>query len=243
MSNIQKTLDSLQPYVIGIRYLEGFPVVDALFTEGWSVPNSDTVSKAKGDNEYNYYMFFSDKPGVGLDEILSFVELTIKANLEREKKHELLKEKVNELKEVFKRNPLTKLLRLKFTFNEEELIPTINEFNLDHSEEIFIENSEPEELTPISAIEKVPVVEALPDSIPQNEIPLTEEEIEILEEEKRAENYKKIKEAQKTKSDIKKITAKVELPPKKISEAINTPQICDCGPEEACEKCIESKDY
>lgn len=243
MSNIQKTLDSLQPYVIGIRYLEGFPVVDALFTEGWSVPNSDTVSKAKGDNEYNYYMFFSDKPGVGLDEILSFVELTIKANLEREKKHELLKEKVNELKEVFKRNSLTKLLRLKFTFNEEELIPTINEFNLDHSEEIFIENSEPEELTPISTIEKVPVPETLPDSISQNEIPLTEEEIEILEEEKRAENYKKIKEAQKTKNDIKKITAKVELPPKKILETINTLQICDCGPEEACEKCIESKDY
>jgi len=28
MSNIQKTLDSLQPYVIGIRYLEGTVLVD-----------------------------------------------------------------------------------------------------------------------------------------------------------------------------------------------------------------------
>jgi hypothetical protein len=28
--NIQKTLDSLQPYVIGIRYLDGIPLVDVV---------------------------------------------------------------------------------------------------------------------------------------------------------------------------------------------------------------------
>ena len=33
MSNIQKTLDSLQPYVIGIRYLEGTALVDVVFKD------------------------------------------------------------------------------------------------------------------------------------------------------------------------------------------------------------------
>jgi hypothetical protein len=130
MANLQKTLDALQPYVIGIRYLEGYPVVDAVFKDGWTLPDSDSIKKVKGNEEMNYFMLFSEKNGVGLDELLEFVDLVIKVNVEREKKHELLKEKVNELKELFKKTSLVKLKRLKFSFNEEDLVPELEDFDL-----------------------------------------------------------------------------------------------------------------
>jgi hypothetical protein len=70
MSKIQKTLDSLQPYVIGIRYMEGTPLVDVVFKEGWSVPDEPNIKRIKGDESMNYHMILSDAKGAGLDELL-----------------------------------------------------------------------------------------------------------------------------------------------------------------------------
>lgn len=250
MSNIQKTLDSLQPYVIGIRYVEGTPVVDAVFKEGWSVPTDNNVMMAKGDESMNYYMLFSESPNIGLDDLLSYVDKVIKLNLEREKKHELLRVKVNELKEVFKKNTLAKLTRLKFTFAEEELVGNLNDFDIDiddempaeevFEEEIFEENNtnQTEGLTnPLQYLDEN-----------GNPIELTEDEREILEEEARAErNRKAIRNKQKP-SVTTKVQNKVELPPKRkpelvLSESYETETDCDCGPDEACDKCIDSKGF
>ena len=74
MSNIQKTLDALQPYVIGIRYLEGTAVVDAVFKEGWTVLDDPNIKKIKGNEELNYFMFYSEAPNIGLDELLNYVK-------------------------------------------------------------------------------------------------------------------------------------------------------------------------
>ena len=81
MSNIQKTLDSLQPYVIGIRYLEGMPVVDVVFKPEWSVQEDPRIKMMKGNDEVNYYMLFSEVKGIGLDELLGFVDKNIKLNI------------------------------------------------------------------------------------------------------------------------------------------------------------------
>jgi len=207
MSNIQKTLDSLQPYVIGIRYLEGTPLVDAVFKEGWTVPEDPSVKKIKGNDELNYYMIFSETQGIGLDELLEYVAKTIKLNEEREKKHELLKVRVNELKELFKRTPLAKLNRLKFTFTDEELVPKLDEFEVDDSfeeipvEQIIVQPETPS--TPVAYVDEN-----------KNPIALTEEDKEMLEEEARAERNRKAM-AQKKKPSA---AAKIELPPKKKIE-------------------------
>jgi hypothetical protein len=187
MSNLQKTLDALQPYVIGIRYLDGMPVIDAVFKDGWTVPDSNIITKVKGNNDVNYYMLYSENDGIGLDELLEYVDATIKANIEREKKHELLKEKINDLKEIFKKNTLLKLKNLKFVFNEEDFVPELNDLDLEQPEE-----------EPIAAPESVSVIEQQdsyePPTIEEN---LTDEEREILEEEARAENFRKAQEIKK----------------------------------------------
>jgi hypothetical protein len=254
MSNIQKALDALQPYVIGIRYLDGTVLVDVVFKEGWSVPEDPQINKAKGDEAMNYYMLFSESPNIGLDEILAYVERTIKLNLEREKKHELLREKVNELKELFKKNSLEKLNRLKFTFKEEDLVPNLNDFDIDIDDDLTptpypVETHEEpfeEEVIeePIQPIDTNHVAYLDKDG---NPIELTDDEKELLEEEARAERNMKMLQAKKQSQSSNKKINKVELPPKPqpklemVTTEYNTD--CDCGPNDACDKCIDSKDF
>ena len=222
MSSIQKTLDSLQPYVIGIRYLEGLPLVDTVFKEGWTVPEDPSITKVKGDEGMNYYMIYSEKKGVGIDELLSFVDKTIKLNLEREKKHELLRVKVEELKKLFKDNSLVKLSRLKFTFSEEDILPSLGEFDLnieEQKEPEQIEQTEPIQEAVIYSAEMVDSMyseeEMVSQTVPQyvdengNPIQYTEEELEMMEEEARAERNRKL-----FKNKKNGMASKIELPPR-----------------------------
>jgi hypothetical protein len=244
MSNLQKALDALQPYVIGIRYLDGMPVVDAVFKEDWTLPQSNTINKVKGNNDVNYYMLFSETDGIGLDELLTYVDVTIKTNIEKEKKHELLKQKVNELKELFKQTSLLKLQNLKFIFAEEDLMPSIQELEIKElpeetaSTNLNINEEENTEVLRVDEIEK----QRTPESSISEES-LTDEEREILEEERRAENYRKFQEMQKSNQQLENIKKKVELPPKKNFETKNKiiEEQCECGPDEACDKCIDKK--
>lgn len=225
MSNIQKTLDSLQPYVIGIRYLEGTPLVDAVFKEGWTVPEDSKIKKMKGNEEMNYYMLFSEAQGVGLDELLAYVRRTIDLNVEREKKHDLLREKVNELKEIFKKNSLDKLKRLKFTFSEEDLVPKLNDFDVEiddtyEEEEVVTEtpNLYPENIEeyPTSGEKEFEDVQpSVPTYLDENGNPieLSEEELEMIEEEERAKRNLEILKQKKEKDKLK-VSNKVELPPR-----------------------------
>ena len=252
MSNIQKTLDSLQPYVIGIRYLDGVVLVDAVFKEGWAVPDEPNIKKAKGNDEMNYYMIFSDTPEIGLDELLNYVERIIKLNQEREKKHDLLRQKVNELKEVFKKNPLTKLSRLKFSFEDEDLTPKLDDFDVDFDLEEIVQ---PKIVQPKIAEEpfvEEPFVEEIIDG-PKvngfdyldedgNPIVMSELELEMIEEENRAARNLKM-------TSKKTPSTKIELPPKRKLQMETSgseyeserESECECGPEEACEKCIDRK--
>lgn len=248
MSNIQKTLDSLQPYVIGIRYLEGTALVDAVFKEGWTVPDEPNISKAKGNEEMNYYMIFSEAEGVGLDELLAYVERTIKLNQEREKKHDLLREKVNELKELFKKNSLTKLTRLKFSFSEEDLMPKLDDFDLDDdmsSSPMVSPTNQIEQNFEEETINNATINNASYLDENGNPIEMTEEELEMLEEEARAERNRKA--MGRKNNPISNMAKKIELPPKrKIEMAMADSDYdsdCECGPEEACGKCIDKKGF
>jgi hypothetical protein len=217
MSSIQKTLDSLQPYVIGIRYLDGLPLVDTVFKEGWNVPEDTAITKVKGDEGMNYYMIYSEKKGVGIDELLSFVDKTIKLNLEREKKHELLRLKVEELKKLFQDNSLARLTRLKFTFAEEDIVPSLGEFDLNIEEQIETEQIETEDVEEpvIYTTEMVDNMYSEEELVPQyvdengNPIQYTEEELEMMEEEARAERNRKL-----FKNKKNGMASKIELPPR-----------------------------
>jgi len=239
MANIQKILDALQPYVIGIRYKDGIPLVDALFKEGWVIPDDSNIQKIKGNDEVNYYMIYSDQPSIGIDELLGYVDKVIKLNQEREKKHELLRVRVNELKEIFKKNSLKTLTRLKFIIAEDELLPELDEFDTD-----FNLNSLDSAPEPTS--QELPYLEETIPQVPQTyldsegkPIELTDEEKEILEEEARGERNRQLLAQKQTKPIRNNAARNVELPPK--PKPVSTNGSCGCGPDEACAICIDNK--
>ena len=248
MANLQKALNALKPYVISIRYVEDLVVVDTIFKTGWNLIESSTIKRIKGEDEtLNYYMIFSDNPNIGLDELLDYVSNVIKINLDREKKHDLLRAKVNELKEVFKKHTLSQLSRLKLIIADEELVPTLNEFDIDDE----IDEPLPQQINQpveeqVFTSPGIPAVEYDQQVMQHQQQPLTEEEREMLEEEARAENFRRKREAEKLNGKVKP-KMNVELPPRrKISEAIIANTLmpdCECGPDEACEKCIDSKGF
>jgi len=262
MSSIQTKLESLQPYIHSIRFLQGVPVIDMILADGWTVLEDPNITRVKGEEGLNYHMLFSDKPGIDLDALLLHVEKIVKNNLDREKKHDLLRSKVNELKEIFKKNSLTKLQRLKFSFGEEDLMPSMSDIDddLDIEEKPQVQPTVIKRQPSVAEIEE-PEEEDVVDYknqqtsqqpiayLDENKQPiaLTEEEMELIEEEKRAERNRQIMANKKQTSSVKPNPKKVELPPKrKIEMAMNDRDYetdCDCGPNDACEKCIDKKDY
>jgi hypothetical protein len=201
--------------------MEGNPIVDVVFKEGWTIPDSPYIKKVKGEEIAHYFMFFSEEQGIGLDELLAHVQVIISANQEREKKHALLKETVEVLKKLFREKSYDTLLKLRFVFSEDDLIPSLSEM---HEEPI--QSIQPTEITATN----VPI---------NNE--MTDEDVEMEEEEKRAENFRRLQEANKLNTKQRK----VELPPKPVEAepVVNLATDCVCGPDEACEKCIDSKGY
>ena len=243
MANIQKSLDSLQPYVIGIRYSQGLPLVDTVFKEGWTLPESQTIKKAKGNDEMNYYMIYGETPTITIDNLLEYVGLVIKANQEKEKKQELLKIKFDEMKKLFKTLPLSKLQLLKFNFEEvidDEL--SINDVDIDVSEEIQPDQEE-QIIQPQIKIEQKQQIARLVDA-EGNPEPITEEDVEFEEEEARAARNRELLQ----KKSPNAISTKIELPPRRTqtistTETINNYSECECSENEACEKCIDSKGF
>jgi hypothetical protein len=245
MANIQKTLDSLQPYVIGIRYSQGLPLVDTVFKDGWTLPESQTIKKAKGNDELNYYMIYGETPSITIDGLLEYVALVIKLNQEKEKKQELLKLKFDEMKKLFRTLPLSKLQRLRFNFEdviEDEI--SINDVDIAVDEDFQnpqpIEEKEEQQIVqPKTNIENTArLIDA-----EGNPEPITEEDIEFEEEEARAARNRELFQ----KRTPKVTTTKVELPPRRTqtisTEKNNTYSECECLEKEACDKCIDTKGF
>lgn len=218
MSKIQQRLDSLQPYINGIRYVQGMQIVDAMFKEGWTVPNSEVIRKELVDKEQNYYMFFSEKEGVTFDDLLDYVQNIIKINIERENKNLLFKERVKELQTIFKENSLNKLQTLKFTFSDELLTPSLMDVGIseDFNTSLGGETSDDVETTEEAA-------------------PVTNE---VFEE---------AKPVMMESRTITANGQNIELPPKKVVlEDYSIPEEnklgdCSCGENEACNKCLDYK--
>lgn len=253
MLNIQKTLDSLQPHVIGIRYVESIPLVDAVFKEGWTIITDDTIKMVEGDKSMNYYMLYGQTPNIGIDELLKHVDKIIKLNVEREKKHEYLKERVNELKQVFKNNSLDKLKTLTFVFKEDKLVEKTDEIDDLINEDLNTENDYVEEQVSDVFVEPETIgyiEDEIEDLTPKeyldnngNKIQLTEEELEIIEEEERGKRNLEFLKNKKIELPPRQIPIKKEIKNQEFFTNTNENDcLCDHSKNEACNKCIHTID-
>ena len=123
---VQEKLNSLRPYVTGLRFVKNLPVVDVILKEGWNIFESDTVTYKPSTNQPNYFMVFPKNPEDTIDNVISHVEYVIEVNIEKENKLVLLKAKIEELKTLFTNKSLEELEKLKFSVQEVEE-PTLND--------------------------------------------------------------------------------------------------------------------
>ena len=271
MKKLQQRVDSLKPYVISFRFQGGASIVDAVFKEGWHVPQSEVILSEKGEAEdLNYHMFFSQDENVGLDEILDYIERIIALNIERELKHELLKDKVKELKDIFRKNPLSKLEDMKFILTTEKLVTNMEDDDLDVTDfdinEQPVAQPKPVMEKPITQPQPEPVQQPQPAVVsegttegttegavdpnvryaPNGEIipPLTPVDNGDIEDEFKTYDLT---------GDDEPITKqvgnqKIDLPAKKKKPAVELAEIeaptniiCKCGPEDVCPACESEK--
>jgi len=218
--NIEKRIKALQPYVIQMRFSNGVGIVDVVFKDGWKVPSSKVIDAIKGEDEsVNYYMFYTEQEDLGLDDVLDYIEQVINMNVEREKKYELLKVKTEELKDVFRKNSLSKLQNMKFVLGSEKLIP----------------DSMPEDFDDMSVIDSI--------DAPTNEEVKVEEQKVV---EKPIQEDQSTNEIQETLVPPRKVgNQEIELPPKgqkiELKDYSEPTVVCNCVGDDVCPVCIEEK--
>jgi len=129
---IQNKLNSLRPYVTGLRFVKDLPVVDLVIKEGWDMFESNKVSYKPSNNNKNYFMVFPKDPKDSIDDVVTHVEHVIDVNIEKENKLVLLKAKIEELKRLFTDKSLKDLERLKFVFTD-IVEPTLKDIDISQS--------------------------------------------------------------------------------------------------------------
>lgn len=252
--DFNKRVKKLQSHVLSIRFNKGLTVVDTDFKEGWTVSKSNVVGYERMDGKPTYYMLYGLNDDVGVEEILDHVEYTIHANIEREKKYELLKVKKKELENIFKTNHLDKCLTLRFMFDDVTVIG--DEMELKDmpiiEEEIKPQPiSQPVRRQPVRqqpVRQQQPKDEMLAEDITYSQQPKPAEELEEVKTVRREVdqdivNWENQNRTHKTGSQT------IELPPKKANkvelEEFNVPTIvCKCNPNdpnEICPECMDSK--
>ena len=257
MSELQNRLKSLQPYLVQLRFPEGQPVIDMVFKDGWHVPQSEVIQSTKGDSkEVNYHMFYSTEEGIGLDEILDYIQKVIGLNIERENKHALLKVKVKELQDLFRQTPLSKLKDMRYVLGGERLV---EEMKPDPLDVVDFDIEAPVVTIPTPNVVTTPQPEAVtkPESqvtedpnvrrAPNGEIipPLSAEDKGEIDD-----DFQKFDLTAKEPVVTKHVNGiNVDLPKKKAKLAIELDEIdgpqnitCKCtGPDEMCPACEEEK--
>jgi hypothetical protein len=216
MSKIQEKLNALRPYVVGIRYLQGIQLVDAVFKENWTIPQSEVIHQEKVDGEDNYYMFYSENEDIDIDDLLDYVKEIIDLNIEREKKYELLSEKVAELQKIFKSNNLAKLKKLKFTFSEPDIMPSIvdmDDLSIESTKELISKSEESTEQPKEEVKPKVETPKTTKNGSGKTKTVMNGIELPPKGEKIELEDFEE---------------------PKNI--------VCKCGPNEICPVCEEQKD-
>jgi len=121
--------------LIGFRFNEGNKVVDFWLKNDWVVSefNGAYIKLQKKYEEKSYYILYSKKHS--FDELLNHFSNIVKYNLERERKEELLKLKINELESVFNKLGYEDLVQMHFTLSNKMTLPQ-GDIDISDAEEV-----------------------------------------------------------------------------------------------------------
>lgn len=116
MLQVEDYISKIGEYFEGIERYNDALIVRVKLPERWGVyPSSDEQIKvAPSEEVLNEYYYYGSSNDVNLEDIFQLILETIQMNKDVLLKIELLKEKVQELKDLFDTKPLDELKTLKF---------------------------------------------------------------------------------------------------------------------------------
>lgn len=119
---LQERIKKNEVYFRGMEIVNNTAIIKVLYGEKWGAyPSTDEKIKvAKSEEVPNEWFYYSDYTYTVIDEIFDLIEETIDMNLSAIERLELFNQKMEELKELFANEPLSKLKTLTFHFEEEK---------------------------------------------------------------------------------------------------------------------------
>ena len=116
MRTLQERMNDMKPYFRGIEMYNEAIMVKVAYPNKWKAyPSEDgRIKITPSDSEPNLTYYYADSKDTTYEEMFDLVEQTIKANQDIVLKLKLLRDKVEELKELFQNTPYDDLLNLQF---------------------------------------------------------------------------------------------------------------------------------
>ena len=113
--SLQDRMNDMKPYFRGIEMYNEALMVKVVLPNNWKAyPSKDNRIKVTPSDDGRMTYYYADSNDTTYEEMFDLIEETIKANNDIVLKLKLLKEKVEELKELFSRLPYEELQTLKF---------------------------------------------------------------------------------------------------------------------------------
>ncbi len=118
MAQLQEEILSIQEYFRSVEYYGKGLVVKVAFPSKWTVyPSEDgKIKVASDDTAEGVYFYYVDLNDASLEDVFALIKETVAMNLEALKKITLMREKIDELKEIFASKSIDELSTLQFTF-------------------------------------------------------------------------------------------------------------------------------
>ena len=116
MKTLQERMNGMKPYFRGIEMYNEAIMVKVAYPNKWKAyPSEDgRIKITPSDSDPNLTYYYADSKDTTYEEMFDLVEQTIKANQDIVLKLKLLRDKVEELKELFQNTPYDDLLNLQF---------------------------------------------------------------------------------------------------------------------------------
>ena len=117
---LQDRMVDMKPYFKGIEMYNEALIVKVMFPEKWKPYDSSDgrIKATRSENVPNEVYYYASSEDTTYDEIFDFVEETIKANQDIILKVKLLRDKVEELKDMFSTHTYDELITLKFVLGD-----------------------------------------------------------------------------------------------------------------------------
>jgi len=116
MRTLQERMNDMKPYFRGIEMYNEALMVKVIYPNRWKAyPSADgRIKVTAGDNDKSLTYYYADSKDTTYEDMFDLIEETIRANNEIVLKLQLLKTKVEELKELFSQLPYDELKTIKF---------------------------------------------------------------------------------------------------------------------------------